>query len=215
MKKLIFFLFITLSISLAAQSLIKDIINGSLILFEDQFGIGDVISVEGQTGTVESLNLRITQLRNTEGCLITIPNSQIGIIQNLSKDWSQVDLSIKVATDTDLTEALTLLKSTAANLAADPDWQQMILEPPDLLGVETVDHMGISLRLLLKTQPLKQWPVARELRRRLKEAFEEANITIGVPTENLSLSWENNLVENHQGKETANEFLNIRAPRPD
>ncbi|MEO1620012.1 MAG: mechanosensitive ion channel family protein [Cyanobacteria bacterium J06632_3] len=202
-------------ISLAAQSLIKDIINGSLILFEDQFGIGDVISVEGQTGTVESLNLRITQLRNTEGCLITIPNSQIGIIQNLSKDWSQVDLSIKVATDTDLTEALTLLNSTAANLAADPDWQQLILEPPDLLGVETVDHMGISLRLLLKTQPLKQWPVARELRRRLKEAFEDANITIGVPTENLSLSWENNSLENYSGKETLSEFSDVQALRPD
>lgn len=177
-------------ISLAAQSLIKDIINGFLILFEDQFGLGDVIVIEGHTGTVEAINLRITQLRNIQGSLITIPNSQIGIIQNLSKDWSQVDLSFTVTPTTDLTEACCLLQETAAQLAEDADWRRFILEPPDLLGIDNIDHTGVTLRLLLKTQPSKQWLVARELRRRIKFAFDEANIRMGLPQERLELHWQ-------------------------
>jgi len=179
-----------LGVSLAAQELIKDIINGFLILFEDQFGIGDIITVDGMTGSVESVNLRITQLRNTEGCLITIPNNQIGIVQNHSKDWSQVDLSITVSPATDITEALTLLQRIATTLSEEPEWRRSILEPPDLLGVESIDHRGIALRLLLKTQRLRQWPVARELRKRIKHAFEQSEIAIGVPQEKLELHWE-------------------------
>ncbi|MGB3672710.1 MAG: mechanosensitive ion channel family protein [Phormidesmis sp.] len=181
---------IGVGISLAAQSLIKDIINGFLILLEDQFGIGDVIAVGEIAGSVEALNLRITQLRDTEGRLITIPNSQIGIVQNLSKDWSQVDLFISVEPSSDLNEALSILKTTATDMAEDSDWQQLILEPPDLLGVESIDSTGVTLRLLLKTQPLKQWPVARELRARIKHAFDQAGISTGVPQEKLAIHWE-------------------------
>lgn len=181
---------IGVGISLAAQSLIKDIINGFLILLEDQFGIGDVIAVGDIAGSVEALNLRITQLRDTEGRLITIPNSQIGIVQNLSKDWSQVDLFISVEPSSDLNEALSILKTTATDMAEDSDWQQLILEPPDLLGVESIDSTGITLRLLLKTQPLKQWPVARELRARIKHAFDQAGISTGIPQEKLAIRWE-------------------------
>ncbi|MEL7051157.1 MAG: mechanosensitive ion channel family protein [Cyanobacteria bacterium J06588_5] len=181
---------IGVGISLAAQSLIKDIINGFLILLEDHFGIGDVIAIDegkGVVGTVETINLRITQLRNTEGRLITVPNSQIGIVQNLSKDWSQVDLSVTVAPTTDIPTALSLFESVTATMATEDTWQQQILEPPELLGVEAVDSTGITLRLFLKTQPLKQWVVARELRQRLKVAFDEAGIRIGVPREQLEI----------------------------
>ncbi len=181
---------IGIGVSLAAQSLIKDIINGFLILLEDQFGVGDVIAIGDIAGSVEALNLRITQLRNTEGRLITIPNSQIGIVQNLSKDWSQVDLFISVEPSSDLNQALTVLKSTATDMAEDSEWQQLILEPPDLLGVESIDSTGITLRLLLKTQPLKQWPVACELRARIKHAFDKAGIGIGIPQEKLAIRWE-------------------------
>lgn len=185
---------IGIGISLAAQSLIKDIINGFLILLEDHFGVGDVIAVGDSDriiGMVETINLRITQLRNMEGRLITIPNSQISIVQNLSKDWSQVDLSITVAPTTDLTVALSVLEATAVDMAKDSHWQQQILEPPDSLGVEAIDSTGITLRLLLKTQPLKQWIVARELRQRLKVALDEAGVRVGVPREQLEiLRWE-------------------------
>ncbi|MEL7333409.1 MAG: mechanosensitive ion channel family protein [Cyanobacteria bacterium J06560_2] len=181
---------IGVGISLAAQGLIKDIINGFLILFEDQFGVGDIIAVGDISGSVESINLRITRLRNTEGRLITIPNSQIGIVQNLSKDWSQVDLFVSVEPKTDLSLALTILKETATDMAEEADWQKFILEPPDLLGVEAIDSTGITLRLLLKTQPLKQWAVARELRVRIKQAFDQADISTGVPQERLEIRWE-------------------------
>ena len=182
-----------IGISLAAQSLIKDIINGFLILLEDQFGLGDVISTEGVTGTVETLNLRITQLRNSEGRLITIPNSQISVVENLSKDWAQVDLSITVASSMPVDRALGLLQSTAEELTQDPQWQAHILEPPELLGVESIDHSGIALRILIKTQPLKQWIVARELRQRIKQRFDEAGVAIGVPQERIAIHWETSL----------------------
>ena len=186
---------IGVGISLAAQSLIKDIINGFLILMEDQFGVGDVVVIGEVAGSVEAINLRITQLRDTEGRLITIPNSQISIVQNLSKDWSQVDLSVSVEPATDLNEALLLLKSIATDMSEESEWKKSILEPPDLLGVESIDSTGITLRLLLKTQPLKQWPVARELRTRIKQAFDRAGISTGVPQERLEIRWEESLNE--------------------
>ena len=181
---------IGVGISLAAQSLIKDFINGFLILFEDHYGIGDVITVEGLTGSVEYVNLRITQLRDIEGRLITIPNSQINIVQNLSKDWAQIDLAVKVAPSTDLSKALMLMKETATELSQAADWQRLILEPPDILGIKTMDYTGVTLRLLLKTQPLQQWPVGYELRRRIKQAFDQAGISMGMPQEQVELRWE-------------------------
>jgi moderate conductance mechanosensitive channel len=179
-----------LGVSLAAQSLIKDLINGFLILFEDHFGIGDVVSIGGLTGSVEYINLRITQLRDSEGRLITIPNSQINIVQNLSMDWAQVDLRITVSPRSDLTQVLELLKAIATDLSQDPEWQRLILEPPDLLGVEALDFSGVTLRLLLKTQPLQQWPVARELRRRIRDTFAKEGIDMGISQELVSVSWE-------------------------
>lgn len=184
---------IGVGISLAAQSLIKDFINGFLILSEDHFGIGDVVTIEGISGTVEYVNLRITQLRDTEGKLITIPNSQISIVQNLSMDWAQVDFSIVVAASTPLDKALTLLQETANTLAEEPRWQQFILEPPDILGVESLDNKGMTLRLWLKTKPLKQWVVARELRSRIKHAFDQAGIVLGIPHEQIAIHWESSM----------------------
>ncbi len=189
-------------ISLAAQSLIKDVINGFLILFEDQFGIGDIVSIQGLTGSVERLNLRITQLRDLEGRLITIPNSQISIVENLSKDWSQVDLVVQVAPTVELAKVLPLLKETASAIANDPQWQQFILEPPDLLGVESVDHAGTAIRLLLKTQPSKQFLVARELRARVKHAFDAAGISLGVPQQKLDIFLEKPTSEGAEEKWT-------------
>ncbi|MGB3301015.1 MAG: mechanosensitive ion channel family protein [Phormidesmis sp.] len=169
-----------IGVSLAAQSLIKDLINGFLILLEDHFGIGDVVSISGLTGSVEYINLRITQLRDTEGRLITIPNSQIDIVQNLSKDWAQVDLQVTVSPESDLNKVIDLLQSITTTLSEEAEWQRYILEPPELLGVEALDYTGVTLRLFLKTQPLKQWAVARELRRRIRDTFEKEGIDMGL-----------------------------------
>ncbi|NJL22608.1 MAG: mechanosensitive ion channel family protein [Leptolyngbyaceae cyanobacterium SM1_3_5] len=178
---------IGLAISFASQSLIKDILNGFFILLEDQYGVGDVIIVGEVSGFVENMNLRITQLRNEEGRLITIPNSAIAIVQNLSKEWSRVDLRVDVAYSADLDQALALIEKIAQDMSRDHPWSDLILEPPLLLGVDELDNAGATVRLWIKTQPLKQWEVAREYRRRLKVAFDKAGIPFGIPQQALML----------------------------
>lgn len=174
-----------IAISLASQSVIKDIINGTLILVEDQYGVGDVIVTNGVAGFVETMNLRITQLRNEEGRLITIPNGQIAIVENLSKEWARVDLKIPVGLSANLDEALALVDRVAQELDQDGIWGPLILVPPQLLGVEHLDHAGAIIRMWIQTQPLKQWDVAREYRRRLKAALDRAGIPIGVPQQQV------------------------------
>ena len=169
------------AISFASQSLIKDIINGFLVLIEDQYGVGDVITVRHLSGLVETMNLRITQLRATDGQLITIPNGQIDIVQNLSKEWSRVDLMIPIGLTANIDQALAIVEKEANQLRQDAIWGALILEPPLLLGVDELSHAGATIRIWIKTQPLKQWDVAREYRRRLKIAFEAAQIPLGVP----------------------------------
>ena len=176
-----------IAISLASQNLIRDIINGFLILIEDQYGVGDVIIVGSVAGFVETMNLRITQLRNEEGRLITVPNGQIAVVENLSKEWSRVDLAISVGLTADIDQALALVETLAQEMVQDGIWGSLILEPPLLLGVDRLDHAGATIRLWMKTQPLKQWDVAREYRRRLKIAFEQAGIPIGVPQQRIAL----------------------------
>lgn len=175
------------ALSLASQSVIKDALNGFLVIVEDQFGVGDVITVDQYTGVVETLNLRMTQIRNAEGQLITIPNSEIRIVANLSSEWSRVDLNIPIPYHTDIDQMLDLIQSTAQTMADEPDWQKQIIEPPQLMGVDDFDHRGPVVKVWIKTQPLQQWAVSRELRRRLKLAFDEANISIPVPQQQLWL----------------------------
>ncbi len=170
-----------LAFSFASQSLIKDTINGFFILLEDQYGVGDVIIVGNVSGFVENMNLRITQLRNTEGCLITIPNSMVDIVQNLSKDWSRVDLAIDVAYSEDPEQALAIVREVASDLYRDREWSEQILEDPEVLGIDKLDHMGMQIRTWIKTVPLAQWKVAREFRRRLKLKLDQAQMEIGAP----------------------------------
>lgn len=177
---------IGLGISFASQSLIKDVINGFFILLEDQYGVGDVVVIGDVSGFVETMNLRITQLRNEEGRLITIPNNAITVVQNLSKEWSRVDLMIDVAHTADLDEAIALTEKVAREMSQDAKWRPLILEPPLMLGVDRLDYRGVTIRMWIKTQPLKQWDVAREYRRRLKLAFDAAGIEIAVPQQMVS-----------------------------
>ncbi|RUT08369.1 hypothetical protein DSM106972_015370 [Dulcicalothrix desertica PCC 7102] len=169
------------AVSLASQNLIKDAINGFLIILEDQYALGDVIALNNVSGFVETLNLRITQIRDAEGRLITIPNSEVKIVANLSSRWSRADLSVPVAYNTDVSQALKLIETVAVDMDLDPAWQAQILETPRVLGVENFGERGLIIRVWIKTQPLKQWDVAREFRRRLKIAFDEAGISIPIP----------------------------------
>jgi small conductance mechanosensitive channel len=170
------------AISLASQSLIKDAINGFLIILEDQYAIGDFINVGGTNeGLVESLNLRITQLRDAQGRLITIPNSEIKIVANLSSNWSRADLTIPVHYHADFDEALNLINTVAQEMCNDPQWRKKILDTPQVLGVDNFGDQSMIVRVWIKTKPLKQWEVAREFRRRLKMAFDQAGIPIALP----------------------------------
>ncbi|MBN3927101.1 mechanosensitive ion channel family protein [Nostoc sp. NMS4] len=169
------------ALSLASQNLIKDAINGFLIILEDQYALGDVITVGDVGGLVENLNLRMTQVRDSEGRLITIPNGEIKIVANLSSRWSRADLTIPIAYQADTEEALKLIETIADKMNQEMQWQRQILEPPQVLGIDQFGDRGLIIRVWIKTQPLKQWDVARELRRRLKVALDEAGISISVP----------------------------------
>jgi moderate conductance mechanosensitive channel len=167
-----------LAISLASQNLIKDAINGFFIILEDQYAVGDVITVGEVGGLVENINLRITQLRDAEGRLITIPNSEIKIVANLSSQWSRADITIPVSYQADVDQALDVLNQVTDGMLNDRNWREMIWESPQILGVENFCDRGVMIRVWITTEPLKQWEVAREFRRRVKIALDSAGIPI-------------------------------------
>ena len=171
---------IGVALSFASQNIIKDALNGFLIILEDQFAVGDVITVGDMGGLVENMNLRITQLRDGEGRLITIPNSEIKVVANHSNGWSRADVSLPISYDTDIDKALALINQVAQDMDADTVWQEQILEPPQVLGIDSFGDRGVIIRIWLKTQTLKQWEVAREYRRRLKIALDTAGIPIPI-----------------------------------
>lgn len=173
------------ALTIVFQNLIKDLINGILVLWEDQFAVGDVIDVGYGAGFVEYMNLRVTKLRGEGGRLSTIPNSQINVVHNLTKEWSRIDFRIRVSQDSDPLEAIQVMRHTMEELQADPDWTERILEPTVLVGVEAIDERGTEILMWTKTKPIEQWNVAREYRRRLKQAFDEAGIAIAIPKQSI------------------------------
>lgn len=172
---------LALALSFAAQSIVKDLTTGFLILSEDQFAIGDIVTIGTVSGTVENLNLRITQVRDVRGRLITIPNSQITIVENATRTWSRVDFTIDIASDTDVERALGVLSDVAQQLYADPEWYARIVEPPAVLGVDAIGAAGITLRLWVVTAPAQQYAVERELNRRVLLAFQAHGVSLAIP----------------------------------
>ena len=172
-------------IGFAARDLIKDCINGMVILWKDQFAIGDVVTIGSFTGYVELLSLNMTQLRSLDGELISIPNGAISAVQNLTSHWSRLNLGIDVAYDTDLDLAIAVIEDVAQSMRRDPDWADTILEPPLLLGVDSFEDSSIRIRLLMTTRPMQHWDVGREYRLRLKKAFDRAGIVIPLPQRSI------------------------------
>jgi small conductance mechanosensitive channel len=174
-----------LGISLGSQNLVKDTINGFFILFEDQYAVGDVIVVGDVGGLVENMNLRITQLRNGEGRLITIPNSAITVVQNLSKEWARVDLTLDVSYQTNVDRAFAVIQEVVDEVYNEPEWREKIIAPPEVLGIDRMDHAGLMIRVWIKVKPLQHWIVGRECRRRLKTRLDREGISIGIPQQTL------------------------------
>ncbi len=171
-----------LALSLIFRNLVTGAVNSFFIILEDQYAIGDVIVLEdvagGLGGLVENLNLRITQLRDTGGRLITVPMSQVSAVANFSHQWARADMKIPIPYQADVNQALGIIRTTAEEMHHDDDWRSLILEPVEVLGVENFGDRGPVVRVWIKTQPIKQWDVSREFHRRLKLAFDDAEITI-------------------------------------
>ncbi|MBI4408926.1 MAG: mechanosensitive ion channel family protein [Gemmatimonadetes bacterium] len=170
-----------LAVSFGAQSLVKDIISGAFILVEGQFGIGDVVRVGDAAGMVEKITLRTTILRDLHGVVHIIPNGEITRLSNLTKAWSRAVIDVGVAYREDVDRVLDVLRELGGELQADPEWGVLLLEPPEVLGVEAFGDSSVNLRMMAKTLPLKQWDVARELRRRIKKRFDAEGIEIPYP----------------------------------
>lgn len=173
------------AISLGFQNVVRDVVNGCLILWEDQYAIGDIVAIGTDEGLVENMNLRVTQLRNVDGQLITIPNSSVAVVRNNTRTWSRVNFAIDIDYDTDVDHALTIIRMVANQMQQDKEWRDRIIEPPEVLGVDSLSHMGIQVRVWIKTQPGMQWLVGREFRRRIRLALERHNIPIGRPQQEM------------------------------
>jgi moderate conductance mechanosensitive channel len=179
----------TVAVGFGAQNLIKDLINGFFIIFEDQYVIGDLIQANGETGRVEYLTLRRTVIRNPAGAVVTIPNSLIGQVANLSRDWSQAFVDVTVPAAEHVGRALATLEKIAGDFRADADWSPALVDGPRVLGIESLSLDGTVVRLQVRTILNRKDDVARELRRRIKLGFEESRIPLSH-THNVQLQGE-------------------------
>ena len=167
-----------LAVGFAAQNLVRDFINGFFILLEDQFGVGDVISVGALLGTVERFNLRITVLRDLEGRVHFMPNSTIAVVSVLSRDWARAVVDIAVSYRQDLGRVLSVFEDEVSRFYHDPDWEPMFTSPPDMMGVQQLTESAILLRVLFTTKPKEQWSVGREFRKRIAERFAAEKVLV-------------------------------------
>jgi small conductance mechanosensitive channel len=170
-----------IAIGFGAQSLVKDVISGFFIILENQYRIGDAIEVAGVSGLVESVSLRRTVLRDLEGRVHTIPNGEIKVVSNLSKEWSRSVLDIGISYGEDMDKVVDLLSQIGKELEAEEPYKSAILEPLQILGLERFEESQLVIRMMVKTVPLKQWEVGRELRKRIKKGFDEQGIQIPFP----------------------------------
>ena len=169
------------AVGFGAQNLIKDFLDGMFMILEDQYGVGDVVDAGEATGTVESVGLRTTRLRDVQGTVWHIRNGEIVRIGNKSQGWARALLDIPVAWDSDVQQVQEVVKAAADSVWQDEDWSDKVVEEPEVWGIEDMGSAGLVVRLAVKTAPLQQWKVARELRVRVKAALDKAGILVGVP----------------------------------
>ena len=170
-----------IALGFGAQSIVKDFLSGILMLVEDQFGVGDVIDVGEASGVVESLSLRTTRLRSVDGTVWHVPNGEIRRVGNMSQGWSRSVIDVGIGYGSDVDTALSILNRVATQMSADEPWGTKFLEQPEILGVQDLGDSAVVLRMWVVTEPAAQWEVSRELRRRIKYAFDEAGIEIPFP----------------------------------
>ena len=174
-----------LAVGFGAQTLVKDVITGAFLLFEDTVQVGDVAVIDGQGGLVEAITIRTIRLRDLAGSVHTIPFSTVGAITNMTKEYSRYVLDVGVAYREDTDQVADLLREIDAELRADPEFGPHILEPIDILGVDRFEDSAVIVRARLTTKPIQQWTVGREFNRRLKKKFDEHGIEIPFPHQTI------------------------------
>jgi small-conductance mechanosensitive channel len=165
-----------LAVGIGAQSLVKDLISGFFILFEDHFSVGDVVKIGDFSGVVERMTLRVTVVRNLEGQVYLVPNGNIQNVTVMTKDWARAVLDVTVSQKQELSKVFEALEAINAQLAL--DWPDRVLEQPALLGIEKLDDSGVTIRSAVKTPAFKNADVLREWRRRVKEEFSHVGIDL-------------------------------------
>jgi len=170
-----------LAVGFGSQTLVKDLINGLFILFEESIRVGDFVMIDKKGGTVEAVGLRTVKLRDFNGTVHVIPNSSINTSSNYSKVFSRTVMDIGVAYREDVDQVIAVLKEVAEDLRNDPDYGKNILEPLEVLGLDRFDDSAVIIRIRFKTKPLKQWGIKREFYRRMKRVFDERGIEIPFP----------------------------------
>ncbi len=167
-----------IALGFGAQNLVKDFLSGIFMLLEDQYGVGDVIDMGEATGTVEAVGLRVTRLRDVDGTVWYVRNGEVVRVGNSSHGWARTVLDVRIAYDEDIARVERLLADLVAEFAADPEWEPYVLEEPEVVGVENLAADSVVLRVVVKTEPLQQWKIARELRERIKRVFDAEGVQI-------------------------------------
>ena len=175
------------ALGFGAQQVVRDYLSGVFIVSEDQFGPGDTIDLLDISGTVEAVSLRSTKVRDVDGVLWTVANGEILKVGNATKGWSRSKLDVSVAYGTDLRRAMDVVQEVGDGLRADPEWEMDVLEPPDMWGIQHLAADGVTIRLVLKVRPGRQYAVTRELQLRIAERLEDEGIEIPFPQRTLWL----------------------------
>lgn len=165
-----------LAVGFGGQYLIRDFFTGFFMIIENQYRIGDAVSLDQTSGVVENISLRMTTLRDLDGTVHFVPHGDIKRVANLSMDFARINLNVRVAYQTHLEKAIEVINQTGKELADDPLWKEFIIKPPQFLRVEDFLESGVVLKILGETVPLKQWEVTGELRKRIKVSFEHEGI---------------------------------------
>ncbi len=167
-----------LAVGFGAQSLVKDVISGFFILLEDQIRVGDVINIADKGGLVEKVGLRTTVLRDLQGNVHYVPNGNISVVTNMTKEFSRYVFDIGVAYREDVDEVIEVIKGIDEEMRQDPEFRDDIIEPIEIMGLDQFANSAIVIRARTTTLPIKQWRVGREFNRRIKKKFDELNIEI-------------------------------------
>lgn len=168
-----------------AQNIVRDYLAGIFILMENQYAVADVIEVAGVAGRVEKVTLRMTQLRDLSGSVHVVPNGEIKVVTNFTKEWSKALLDVGVAYKEDVDRVMEILQEVGVEMADDETWGPRLLEPVNVMGVQDFSDSAVVIRMNLKTVPDMRWDVARELRRRIKNRFDQEDIEIPFPHRTL------------------------------